>query len=66
MKCCSMQGFSIYKRVNDQYSVYRGGESDIKSVLILFSHLGLIARKPVFGVSEKASFKQVSSATQTG
>ena len=46
MKCCSMQWFSVYKRVNDQYSVYRGGESDIKSVLILFSHLGLVVRKP--------------------
>ena len=28
--------------------------------------MGLIARKPVFRVSEKASFKSVSSATLTG
>ena len=28
--------------------------------------MGLVARKPVFRVSEKASFKPVSSATQTG
>ena len=27
--------------------------------------MGLIARKPVFGVSAKASFKPVSSATET-
>ena len=27
--------------------------------------LGLVVRKPVFGVSDKASFKQVSSATET-
>ena len=28
-------------------------------------HTGLVARKPVFGVSDKASFKSVSSATET-
>ena len=28
-------------------------------------YLGLVARKPVFGVSVKASFKPVSSATET-
>ena len=28
-------------------------------------NLGLAARKPVFGVSAKASFKPVSSATET-
>ena len=27
--------------------------------------MGLVMRKPVFGVSEKASFKPVSSATET-
>ena len=27
--------------------------------------MGLVARKPVFGVSDKASFKTVSSATET-
>ena len=27
--------------------------------------MGLVARKPVFGVSEKANFKPVSSATET-
>ena len=27
--------------------------------------MGLVARKPVFGVSEKASFKPVSSAAET-
>ena len=27
--------------------------------------MGLVARKPVFGISEKASFKPVSSATGT-
>ena len=29
------------------------------------NHMGLIARKPVLGVSVKASFKPVSSATET-
>ena len=29
------------------------------------TYLGLVARKPVFGVSEKASFKPVSSAAET-
>ena len=29
-------------------------------------YMGLVARKPVFDVSEKASFKPVSSATETG
>ena len=28
-------------------------------------HVGLVATKPVFGVSDKASFKPVSSATVT-
>ena len=28
-------------------------------------HMGLVARKPVFGVSDKASFKPVSSTTET-
>ena len=27
--------------------------------------MGLVARKPVFGFSDKASFKPVSSATET-
>ena len=31
----------------------------------IFYHMGLVVRKPVFGVSDKASFKQVSSATET-
>ena len=29
------------------------------------SYMGRVARKPVFGVSNKASFKPVSSATET-
>ena len=29
------------------------------------AQLGLVARKPVFGVSDKASFKPVSSAAET-
>ena len=29
-------------------------------------YLGLVARKPVFGVSDKARFKPVSSDTETG
>ena len=33
---------------------------------LLLCYMGLVARKPVFGVSHKASFKTVSSATETG
>ena len=29
------------------------------------NHMGHVARKPVFGVSDKVSFKPVSSATET-
>ena len=35
------------------------------STVIIRDHLGLVATKPVFGVSDKASFKPVSSATET-
>ena len=28
-------------------------------------NMGIVARKPVFGVSDRASFKPVSSATET-
>ena len=31
----------------------------------IHAHLGLVMTKPVFGVSHKASFKPVSSATET-
>ena len=33
--------------------------------LITHTLMGLVVRKPVFGVSDKASFKPVSSATET-
>ena len=33
--------------------------------LMEVNYLGLVATKPVFGVSDKASFKPVSSATGT-
>ena len=33
--------------------------------LITNQYLGLVARKPVFGVSDKASFKPVSSAKES-
>ena len=38
-----------------------------KSILCFLcrNHMSLITRKPVFGVSGKASFKPVSSATET-
>ena len=32
---------------------------------MMLDHLGRAARKPVFGVSDKASFKPVSLATET-
>ena len=35
------------------------------TLILTANHLGLQARKPVFGVSVKASFKPVSSATET-
>ena len=33
--------------------------------LQVIHHMGLVTRKPVFGVSNKVSFKPVSSATET-
>ena len=36
-----------------------------RSPVALFENMGLVARKPVFGVSDKASFKPVSLATET-
>ena len=36
-----------------------------KSLMAAKEHMGLVSRKPVFRVCEKASFKQVSSATET-
>ena len=38
---------------------------DTLSMKLSILYLGLVARKPVFGVSDKASFKPVSSATET-
>ena len=35
-----------------------------ESCYILY-YMGLVATKPVFGVSDKVSFKSVSSATET-
>ena len=32
---------------------------------LLLNNMGLVARKPVFGVSDKERFKPVSSATET-
>ena len=37
---------------------------DVNLVIIVL-HTGLVAKKPVFKVSDKASFKPVSSATET-
>ena len=35
------------------------------SFFLLFDYMGLVATKPVFGVSDKVSFKPVSSATES-
>ena len=43
----------------------RGLKHQMKHYYITLSHLGVIARKPVFGVSNKARLKHVSSATET-
>ena len=40
-------------------------ESACLVVNLIKIYMGLVARKPVFGVSDKASFKTVSSATET-
>ena len=37
----------------------------IQDVQTFGVNMGLLARKPVFGVSAKASFKPISSATET-
>ena len=38
---------------------------DQGNFLFINYHMGLVARKPVFRVSDKASFEPVSSATET-
>ena len=37
----------------------------VASMADVKTYTGLVARKPVYGVSEKASFKPVSTATET-
>ena len=39
-------------------------DSSIHLSSLYMPHMGLVARKPVFGVSGKARFKPVSSATE--
>ena len=40
-------------------------ENRFSKIIKVHRNMGLVARKPVFGVSDKASFKPVSSATET-
>ena len=39
--------------------------SMLQQEVVYLSNVGLVARKPVFGVSDKASFQLVFSATET-
>ena len=62
-----------------EYSVYRkdrkrhgGGvmllvHKDIEHIMLIaeLDNMGLVARKPVFGISNKVRFKQACSATET-
>ena len=41
------------------------GDTNRQLFILIQDYMGLVARKPVFGVSVKASFKPVSSATET-
>ena len=50
--------------INSRPLTYQSG-NPADDVPLTPYHLGLVARKPVFGVSDKTSFKPVSSATET-
>ena len=45
--------------------VVKGSENVKYRVTVTPQNMGLVTRKPVFGVSHKARFKPVSSATET-
>ena len=49
--------------LSDFIAIFRDPRESFWSLGYL--QLGLVARNPVFGVSDKASFKPVSSATET-
>ena len=40
-------------------------ENRFSKIIKVHRNKGLVVRKPVFGVSDKANFKPVSSATET-
>ena len=46
--------------------LYLSQEADSSDDVGNLYYLGHVTRKPVFGVFKKASFKSVSTATQTG
>ena len=52
--------------IEDLTCVPEDKEKKLDSVgLVYLGQMGLVARKPVFGVSDKARLKPVSSATKT-
>ena len=50
--------------VNDAWQEADDNENDNLWKNVTY-YLGLVARKPVFGVSDKVIFKQISSTTET-
>ena len=43
----------------------KGNDHTLSKPMIAKYHMGLVARKPVFGVSDKVRLKPVSTATET-
>ena len=62
--CCSIQNMFSHDFIQFPSGVARG-VARASQFLKMFLKMGLVARKPVFGVSVEASFKPVSSATET-
>ena len=60
----SSQKIESYLRRFDQYKMCTG-INDQQVLATLTWHLGRVARKPALGMSDKAGFKQISSATET-
>ena len=68
-------GVTYYVTVMKEARVYKPGLPRMVYLFILleyillpeasYMNMGLVMRKPVVGVSDKASFKPVSSATET-
>ena len=60
VQCSRISGHNIWLRNTDDTSAHD------PRLLPYYLNLGLVPRKPVFGVSDKARLKLVTSGTETG